>query len=237
MSQTAKSLNLTNTSYADSSGLPHDNNYSTAFDLANLTRGWILNFPEYYPWFKERWITYNEIKQANRNRLLWRDTSVDGMKTGHTEDAGYCLISSAERNGMRLIVVVMGAKTEEKRADASIKLLNYGFRFFETRKLYVANTSLTTPKVFLGKKNKADFGLEKDLYITLPIGQYKNLKANAIVKNRLKAPLTKGEVYGKLNILLNDKMIASRPLVALKDNPRTNFICAAFDYVRMLFYK
>lgn len=239
MNQTAHSLKMDGTNYADSSGLPNANNYSTASDLATLARAWISNFPEYYPWFKEKWITYNGIRQPNRNRLLWRDPSVDGMKTGHTSDAGYCLVASAVRGGMRLISVIMGAKGDAVRAKDSMALLNYGFRFFETRKLFAANTSLATPKVFLGKNKISNLGLQEDLYVTLPAAQYKNVKAKAMIDNNLKAPIVKGKAYGSLNILSgnDNKIIATRPLVALQDNPRANFIFVIFDYILMLFHK
>ena len=148
MNQTARKLGMDNTNFTDSNGLPNNSHYSTARDLSVLSKAWIANFPEYYPWFKERWMTYNSIKQPNRNRLLWRDSSVDGLKTGHTNDAGYCLVVSAVRNGgMRLISVILDAKSDEARTKYSEALLNYGFRFFETRKLFAANTKLVSPRV------------------------------------------------------------------------------------------
>ena len=240
MNQTARSLKMDGTNYGDSDGFSeNNNNYSTASDLAILTRAWILNFPEYYPWFKEKWFTYNNIKQPNRNRLLWRDSSVDGVKTGYTDyakgAAGYCLIASALRNDMRLISVVMGAKSDANRTNYSQALLNYGYRFFETRKLFAANASLATPKVLLGKENTSALGLQDNLYITLPIGQHKNLKAKAIITEHLKAPIAKGKVCGTLNVLSGDKIIATRPLIALQDNPRANFIFVMFDYIVMMF--
>ncbi|MBU0744111.1 MAG: D-alanyl-D-alanine carboxypeptidase [Gammaproteobacteria bacterium] len=235
MNQTANNLKMDGTHYADSSGLPHGDNYSTASDLAILARSWIANFPEYYIWFKDKWITYNGIKQPNRNRLLWHDSSVDGMKTGHTEEAGYCLIASAMRNDMRLIVIIMGSKNDSARASQSKALLNYGFRFFETHKLFAINTTINTAKVLLGKKGVSDLGLQESLYVTLPVGQYKNLKANASIYKRLKAPIEKGKVCGELNISLDNKVIVTKPLVALQDNPKANFIFTLFDYIKMLF--
>ena len=236
MNQEARNLKMNNTNYIDGNGL-HDDNYSTAFDLANLARAWTVNFPEYYPWFKEKWMVYNNIRQPNRNRLLWRDASVDGIKTGHTQEAGYCLIASAIRNGMRLITVVMGAKNDNARANNSMALLSYGFRFFESYKVFAANAAISTPKVWFGKEKKAALGLPEGLYVTLPVGQYKNVKANAVIKSHLKAPIVKGSSYGVINIVLDGKVIASKPLVALQDNPRANFICIAFDYIKMLFSK
>ena len=235
MNQTAKNIGMNNTNFTDSNGLPDSKQYSTARDLATLARFWLNNFPQYYSWFKERWMLHNGIKQPNRNRLLWRDASVDGIKTGHTDDAGYCLIASAVRNGMRLISVVLGAKSDEVRTRCSEALLNYGFRFFETRKLFKANTSILTPRVWLGKEKTTALGLHDDMYVTLPVGEYAKLKAKAEVDKNLKAPITKGKAYGVLNITLDGKDIVSKSLLALQDNRRTNFILALYDYVLMLF--
>ncbi len=236
MNQEARNLKMKDTNYFDGSGL-NDSNYSTAFDLAALAKAWVLDFPEYYPWFKEKWEVYNGIRQPNRNRLLWRDASVDGIKTGHTNEAGYCLIASAIRNGMRLIVVVMGAKNDSARANNSMALLNYGFRFFETRKLFAANANMAKPKVWFGKDSEVALGLPEDLYVTLPAGQHKNIKAKAIINGELKAPIIKGNSYGVIKVSLDDKVIATKPLVALKDNPRANFLFVGFDYIRKLFNK
>ncbi|CAL7964205.1 D-alanyl-D-alanine carboxypeptidase DacA [Gammaproteobacteria bacterium] len=235
MNKTARKLGMDNTNFTDSNGLPNGYHYSTARDLSILSKAWIANFPEYYPWFKERWMTYNGIKQPNRNRLLWRDSSVDGFKTGHTDEAGYCLVVSAVRGGMRLISVILGAKSDEARTKYSEALVNYGFRFFETRKLFVANTKLVAPRVWLGKEKTASLGLKNDFYITLPAGQHSGLKAKVDIGNNLKAPIIKGLTYGTLNITLDGKTIASQPLVALQNNQRANFIFAIYDYVLMLF--
>ena len=235
MNQTAKNIGMNNTNFTDSNGLPDSKQYSTARDLATLARAWLENFPQYYSWFKERWMTHNGIKQPNRNRLLWRDASVDGIKTGHTDDAGYCLIASAVRNDMRLISVVLGAKSDEVRTRCSEALLSYGFRFFETRKLFPANTSILTPRVWLGREKTAVLGLQNAMYVTLPVGEYGKLKAKAEVAKNLKAPIIKGKAYGMLNIALDGKNIVSKPLLALQDNQRTNFILALYDYVLLLF--
>lgn len=235
MNQMAHDLNMNNTSYHDSSGLPHENNYTTANDMAILARSWYLNFPEYYHWFKEKWIIYNGIKQPNRNQLLWRDSAVDGIKTGRTDEAGYCLVASAERDNMRLIVVIMGDKGETVRANHGMALLNYGFRFFETHKLFTAAQTVVTPKIWLGKQNRGNLGLAKDLYVTVPKGAYKNLKANAITNKNLTAPIIKEKSYGTLNILLDDKLVTAEPLIALQNIKRTNFLFAIPDYIIMLF--
>ncbi len=236
MNQEAHNLGMANTHYLDSTGL-RDDSYSTAFDLATLAAAWIGNFPEYYPWFKEKWIVYNNIRQPNRNRLLWRDASVDGMKTGHTNEAGYCLIASAIRSDMRLIAVIMGADSDNARANNSMALLQYGFRFFESHKVFAANATISAPKVWFGKKKTAMLGVPDGLYVTVPMGQYKNIKANAIVNSNLKAPIVKGNSYGVINITLDGKVIASKPLIALQDNPCANPIYRAFDYIKLLFNK
>jgi serine-type D-Ala-D-Ala carboxypeptidase (penicillin-binding protein 5/6) len=238
MNQTAKSLGMNNTNFIDSNGLSASNHYSTARDLAILSKAWITNFPEYYSWFKEKWMTYNNIKQPNRNRLLWRDPSVDGLKTGHTPEAGYCLVASAVRNaGMRLISVILGAKSDGARVKDTEVLLNYGFRFFETRKILNANTPIITSRIWLGKEKYTSFGLKDNLYITLPVGQQDKIKTKININNKLKAPIIKNAVYGTIDIIINNKIIASKPLIALQDNQKTNFVFALYDHVIMLFQK
>ena len=238
MNQTAANLGMAGTNYADTNGLPTPNHYSTPGDIARLARAWILDFPEYYPWFKQKWITYNKIRQPNRNRLLWRDASVDGMKTGHTNAAGYCLVASAQRNGMRLISVVMGTPTDSARANGSETLLNYGFRFYETHKLYTADTPLMTPRVWLGRNKKAALGLARDLYVTIPKGQYKGVKITVSMNNKnLHAPVVKGQVYGTVTVSLNDKVVAQQPLVALQDDPTGGFWRHLIDYIELFFHK
>jgi len=219
MNQTAALLGMKDTHFTDSNGLPANQHYSSARDLATLSRAWINNFPEYYPWFKTKWITYNGIKQPNRNRLLWRDPSVDGIKTGHTSDAGYCLAASAVRNNMRLITIVMGAQSDRLRTSDSQSLLNYGFRFFETHKLYAANTALVNAKIKDGKEKTTPLGVAEDFYVTSPINQYKHVKVNATINTNLAAPIRKGQICGSLTATLNGKEISARPLIALADNP------------------
>ncbi|MDR1057072.1 MAG: D-alanyl-D-alanine carboxypeptidase [Coxiellaceae bacterium] len=237
MNRTAHDLKMNNTSFADSGGFSDGIGYSTAYDLARLSKEWLKSFPEYYPWFKDKWIVYNNIKQLNRNRLLWHDPSVDGIKTGHTEKAGYCLISSAKHDDMRLILVVMGAQSDSVRTNCSLALLNYGFRYFESHKLFAANTKVNTVKVLFGKKNTLDIGLQEDFYITLPKEQFQGLKAKANINSYYKAPISKGQNCGTLNILLDNKIVATKPLIALQTNPRAGFIFTVLDYVKMLFYK
>ena len=215
MNQYAKKLGMKNSHFTNSTGLPSEGHYITARDAAILAKAIIVDFPEYFPLFSEKEFTFNEITQHNRNTLLWRDPSVDGFKTGHTESAGYCLVSSAKRNGMRLIAVVMGTESQKARADESQNLLNYGFRFYETNLLFKANEKRVNVEVWKGVEEGVDLGLQEDLFITIPKGEYKNLQAKVDVPNFLIAPIGKSSTIGTLNINLHDKVISSKPLVAL----------------------
>jgi len=235
MNQTAALLGMKDTHYSDSNGLPAEGHYSSARDIATLAHYWITNFPEYYTWFKQQWIVYNGIKQPNRNRLLWRDPSVDGMKTGHTDEAGYCLVSSAVRNGMRIISVVLGAPSENARNTYSEALLNYGFRFYESHLLYHAGTLLTKARVWMGKGSNLDLGIARDLYVTVPTGQYDKLRANVSINKFLEAPIRKGQVCGSVNILLNDSVIMTQQLVALKDVDKAGVFGRMFDRMALMF--
>ncbi len=215
MNHYAQQLGLKNSHFVNSTGLPHKDHYTTARDIARVARALIAEFPEYYQWYSERSFTYNGITQYNRNKLLWRDESVDGLKTGHTDSAGYCLVTSAERNGMRLISVVLGTKSEEARADASQALLNYGFRFFETHKLYEGGSKLTTARVWKGTVESVDLGLADTLYVTIPRGEYKNLDASMQLQEQILAPVSKGQVLGRVIIRLGDRLISEKDLIAL----------------------
>lgn len=233
MNQTAKSLGMNATHYTDSTGLPHPNHYSTARDLAILARNIVVNFPQDYKWYKQKWFKFNGIKQPNRNRLLWRDRYVDGLKTGHTKAAGYCLVSSAKKDGMRILAVVMGAPSDEARAADSQRLLTYGFRFFETHKLYSAAQSLDQPRVWKGAEKTVPVGLSQDLYVTIPTGQYKNLQPQITVPNILQAPVQKGQTIGQLTVMLNGKQIAQQPLIALKADLKGGFWTRMRDSVSL----
>ena len=235
MNQVATSLVLENTKFVDSTGLS-DDNYSSALDMALLAKAWINNFPEYYPWFKEKWMVFNGIKQPNRNRLLWSDESVDGLKTGHTNEAGYCLAVSARRGDTRLIAVVLGSKSEALRAMQSEALLNYGFRFYETNKVLAGGVVLNNVQTFYGKKNSTPIGLAEDVYVTVPIGKYPDVKAKVLIEGYLNAPIRRGEVCAKLEVSLGEKVIALKPLVALQDNLRTNPVGVVFDYLKKILY-
>ena len=216
MNQQAKLLGMNNSHFMDSTGLPNPEHYSTAHDLAILTRAYIKNFPEDYSFHSEKWFTYNGIRQPNRNRLLWRYQYADGLKTGHTDEAGYCLVASAKKDGMRLISVVLGEPSDSARTEDSMRLLTYGFRFFETHKLYNANSAVVKARVWGGAEGEVPMGVTNDLYITIPTGQFKKVVANVTLMNPLKAPITKGARYGTLNVLINNQVVASQPLVALE---------------------
>ncbi|MBT7967996.1 MAG: D-alanyl-D-alanine carboxypeptidase [Methylococcales bacterium] len=215
MNQHAKRLGMINSNFHNSTGLPAKNHYTTAHDLAILSQALIREFPDYYQWFKEKDFTFNNIKQSNRNKLLWRDDSVDGIKTGYTEKAGYCLVASAKRNDMRLISVVMGTRNQNARARENQNLLNYGFRFFETHKLYDAQQKLTEAKVWKGATNILSLGINDDLYVTVPRRHYDDLKAVMSVDSRIIAPVGAGQTFGSIAITLQDETIIQKPLVAL----------------------
>lgn len=231
----ASEFGMEGTHFMNSTGLPDENHYTTARDMAKLTQKIIERFPEYYSWYSIKEYSYGGIKQFNRNKLLWRDKSVDGLKTGHTKSAGYCLITSAKRNGMRLISVVIGAKSEEGRAQESQRLLNYSFRFFETRKLYSANEVLTTTKVWKGETEELQLGVGRDFYLTFPRGRYKNLDASMSVDNLVYAPVKRGQELGSVNIKLNDQELGSQPLIALNGVEEGGFFQRMVDEVYLMF--
>ncbi|MDH5327012.1 MAG: D-alanyl-D-alanine carboxypeptidase [Gammaproteobacteria bacterium] len=217
MNQTAEALGLSDTHFANATGLPHEQHYSTPRDLALLGKSLIRDFPEHYEWYSIKEYKFNNIKQKNRNTLLWKNDDVDGIKTGHTESAGYCLVASAKRKDMRLISVVLGTGSQDARSTESNKLLNYGFRFFETHRLYAANEALTNVRIWKGENEELPLGINEDLYITIPKGQYKNLDASMSINAEIIAPVVKGKVYGTVNIMLGKKNYAVRKLVALED--------------------
>jgi D-alanyl-D-alanine carboxypeptidase (penicillin-binding protein 5/6) len=237
MNDTALSLGMTNTHYENSMGLPHPNHYASARDMALLTRALISEFPEYYKWHSIKEFTFNNIKQANRNRLLWQDPTVDGVKTGHTEGAGYCLVASAVRNDMRLISVVMGTKSDQARAATNAALLNYGFQFFEARTLYKAKTRLTEAQVWKGAESQVPAGLLSDFDVTFPRGQYETLKATMEVDNKSVAPVHAGDKLGTVKVMRNDEVIAQQDLVALESVERGGLFKRLFDEIAMMIKK
>lgn len=223
MNQHARRIGMHSTHFKNSTGLPEEGHYSTAMDMAILSREKIINYPEHYSLYSEREFTYNDIRQNNRNRLLWRDSSVDGLKTGHTNEAGYCLAASAVRNDMRLISVVMGARSEEGRAQESQKLLTYGFRYFETPKLYERYEVLDSVRVWQGVSDEVQVGLGEELFATIPRGEQGNLEAEVDVHANIKAPVRAGQELGTLIIRLGDEVIAQKPLVALENIQEAGF--------------
>jgi D-alanyl-D-alanine carboxypeptidase (penicillin-binding protein 5/6) len=216
MNSHASRLGMTHTHFVNSTGLPHEDHYTTPADIAKAASATIREFPEYYHWYREKSFIFNSIKQHNRNRLLWRDESVDGMKTGHTETAGYCLVASALREGMRLVSVVMGTDGEEARAKASQSLLNYGFRFYETHQLYAAGDVLNRTRIWKGEKEKLPLGLAQDLNVTIPRHQYQKLEAQLEIAPKIMAPVSQGQVLGQVHVTLEGEPIVSADLIALK---------------------
>lgn len=219
MNQYAATIGMHSSHFMNATGLPDDNHYSTARDLSTLARAIIQEFPEYYRWYSVREFTYNEIKQPNRNNLLWRDDSVDGMKTGYTESAGYCLVASAHRENMRVISVVLGTSSAKARIDGSQALLNYGFRFFETRLLYEAGAEITKPRIWKSANEYSSLGLAEDLYITMPRGSYDSLESTLNVPAIIEAPIAAGQPLAELQISLQGNVLVKKPLRALDDNP------------------
>ena len=235
MNQHAATLGMTGTHFTNSTGWPDENHYTTPRDLAILSRALIRDFPDHYSWYRIKEYTYNNIRQFNRNRLLWLDDRVDGIKTGHTESAGYCLVASAQQNDMRLISVVLGADSEKARATASRKLLNYGFRFYETFLLHHAKEPLQNMRIWKGETETVPLGLQQDLYITIPRGQRKKVKANMTVETMLVAPAQKGQTYGSVNIMLGEEELSTQPLVALQDVPEGGLWRQTVDSIKLMF--
>jgi D-alanyl-D-alanine carboxypeptidase (penicillin-binding protein 5/6) len=218
MNQYAQKLGLHNSRYTNSHGLDEDGHYSTAQDIALLSRALIRDFPEFYRYYSEREFTYNNITQHNRNGLLGRD-GVDGIKTGHTDSAGYCLVTSAVRDDMRLIAVVTGTDSMKARERASAALLTYGFRFYETHKLYAASQAIDQVRVWQGEPQQLPIGVSQALYVTTPRGQRKNLSVQAQVQHQVMAPVSAGQALGQVTVQLSGKTILEAPLVALAPAP------------------
>ena len=216
MNAYASELGLSNTLFQNAVGWTDPNHFSSVNDLAQLTKALIAHFPDHYATYKEKEFTFSGIRQLNRNKLLWRDDSVDGVKTGHTESAGYCLISSAKRNDMRLIAVVAGSPSENERLISSQRLLEYGFRFFATQKLISKDSEITSAKVWGGKMDEVALGTKEDILLTLPRSDFKNIKANYNFKNNIQAPISNGDVIGDIEFISDDRVVLSAPLVAIE---------------------
>lgn len=231
----AKELGMTNSNFLNSTGLPNPNHYSTARDLAILSQALVTQSANYYPLNKVRQFTFNNIVQHNRNLLLYRDSSVDGIKTGFTDAAGYCLVASAMRNGTRLIAVIMGASSPGKRADAAQALLNYGFRFFETRVVYPAGKELQKPKIWLGEQDFVSIGVAEPAVITIPRGQEKLITTQMTLKKDIRGPIKKGQVLGQATISFNGTLRKNVSLVALTDVKEAGFFKRLWQHIYLFF--
>ena len=235
MNKHADRIGMINSHFVNSTGLPNPENYTTSNDMAKLAQALIRDYPELYSLHKIKEYSFNGIKQNNRNILLWRDRSVDGIKTGHTKEAGYCLVASAVRDGMRLISVVMGADGKNARAKNSQAILNYGFRFFETHKLYSVGDLIATAKIWKAEIDTVNLSINKNLYITIPRGQYEKLEPIVEVEKLIMAPVSQGDQKGVLNIMLKDKNIKTVPLFALSSVAKGNVFDRLKDEVYLLF--
>ncbi len=231
MNQYALELGMSNTHYTNSTGLTDEQHYTSATDIAILAGAIIREFPEYYGWYSQKSFTYNDIEQKNRNALLWRDSSVDGMKTGYTESAGYCLVSSAKRDGMRLISVVLGTKSPRARANDSQTLLNYGFRFFETRLVYRPGEPVTEARVWKGTTDSTELGVKRDIYVTIPRGSYDLLEARLDLVAEITAPVDRETQLGTLKLDLANETLAQAQLFALSEIARGTLWQRAKDSV------
>ena len=235
MNHYAVQLGMTNSHFMNSTGLPQEQHFTTARDVAILSIAIIAEFPDYYRWYSEKEYSFNNIRQHNRNNLLWRDPAVDGLKTGHTEAAGYCLASSAKRDGMRLISVVLGSGSESSRVSESQSLLNYGFRFFETVQLYKAGQELAQGKVWKGEQDQVRLGIAEELFVTIPRGRYDELDAQVEMRRELVAPLADGEEVGLILVGIGDEEIASRGLITLEPVVEAGFFGRSWDGMSMWF--
>ncbi|WP_415889375.1 D-alanyl-D-alanine carboxypeptidase family protein [Neptuniibacter sp. SY11_33] len=235
MNQHARLLGMDNTHFENSTGLPGDNHVSSAFDLALLAKAIIQDFPQHYGMYSEKYFTYNKIRQPNRNKLLWRDKTVDGLKTGYTDAAGYCLVASAKRDGMRLISVVLGTSDEEARARESQKLLSYAFRYYRTHKLYERNVVLNTSKVWSGVSDQLRMGIEDSLTVTIPRGQADKLQATMDVDKVITAPIEKGQELGKVRVTLDGELVTEVPLVAMEAVPEAGLLKRIWHAILLFF--
>jgi D-alanyl-D-alanine carboxypeptidase (penicillin-binding protein 5/6) len=233
MNHYAELLGMQGTHFMNATGLPDAEHYTTARDVVTLSIATIRDFPEYYAWYSEKEFTFNDIRQHNRNTLLWRDPAIDGLKTGHTESAGYCLAASAKRDGMRLVSALMGSSSESSRSSDTQTLLNYGFRFFETVQLYQAGQELTKARIWKGMTEEVTLGLEQELFVTIPSGRYDDLEAQVQMQTQLTAPLEAGSVVGQITVKLEDETVASRDLVALSAVEEAGFFGSAWDSLQL----
>jgi D-alanyl-D-alanine carboxypeptidase (penicillin-binding protein 5/6) len=235
MNHQAELLGMTNSNFVNATGWPHEDHYSSARDIATLTRAIIREFPLSYQYYKEREYTFNEIRQFNRNRLLWRDETVDGVKTGHTEAAGYCLVASAQRDEMRLVSVVLGTDSDKARTKSSQALLNYGFRFYETHQLYGTDEVLQSARIWYGEQEQVSMGVGKDIYITIPRGRYRQLDISMEIDREISAPVTQGQQLGQVSITLDDELVLSENIVAMQSVDEGSLFVWAMDRIKLMF--
>ena len=239
MNKQSLKLGMKNSNFTNATGLPNPQLYSTAEDIAILANALMRDFPTDVGYYKEREFTYNKITQPNRNRLLWLDPTVDGLKTGHTEAAGFCLTATAKRGdgdkARRLISVVLGTTSDVARTQESQKLLNYGFQFFDSQKLYKKNEAIATPEIFKGTQNTVKLGFDRDVWLTLPKDKFAGMKATLTTSQPLIAPLAAGQKAGVMKLTQHDKLIAEFPVVALENVPVAGFLGRGWDAIRLLF--
>lgn len=233
MNHYGEKLGMTDTNFVNATGLPDPQHYTTARDIAVLSAATVRDFPGFYAWYSEKEFTFNSIRQHNRNTLLWRDPAIDGLKTGHTEAAGYCLAASAKRDGMRLVSAVMGSASESARASETQTLLNYGFRFFETVQLYQAGQELARARVWKGMTEEVALGIADELFVTIPRGRYDDMEAHVEIQPTLTAPLAEGVVVGAINVKLGDELVASRDLVTLGSVEEAGFFGSMWDGMKL----
>ena len=236
MNSHARRLGMNNTHFENATGLPGENHVSSARDMAIMVKAIIEDDPQHYAIYKEKEFVWNGIRQPNRNLMLWRDNTVDGLKTGHTDEAGYCLVASAKRDGMRLISVVMGTASEQARAAETQKLLTWGFRFFETRHFYQPDQVVSTARVWAGAQNQVGVGLAEGLVLTLPKGQADKLEATVTLDSTIKAPIARGDVLGQVEVKLGEEVVHTGPLVALADVESAGLFGRLWDSIRLFFY-
>ncbi len=235
MNKQAEKLGMLSTHFSNSTGLPGTEHYSTPRDLAILAEAIIRDHPGSYSLYATKEYEYNNVKQRNRNDLLWRDEDVDGLKTGHTDSAGFCLVASARKNNMRLVAVVLGTNSENARAEATEALLNYGFRYYETKRLYEANEPITEVAIWKGARKNLNLGLREDLYITVPRGQFDKLQTVVDTEKRIIAPTIDGQLLGTMTVKLGNKSYAERDLVALEEVKSGTLFNSLLDDIRLYF--
>lgn len=235
MNQQAQILGMKDTHFENATGLPSPDHFSTAYDLALLARAIINDYPENYSLYAEKHFTYNNIRQPNRNSLLWRDDSVDGLKTGHTEEAGYCLVASAKRQDTRFIAVVMGTSSPEARSQEVQKMLNYGFRYYESEHLFRAGQELMTARVWGGQSEQISVGMTDDVFVTIPRGSRNSLESTVELDSVIKAPIKVGDELGQVKVSYNGEVLVDQPVLALTDVPEGGFFKRLWDAIKLFF--